>query len=67
MKNSTFASCHWQLDNYITLFNAGKMINSKVGAVENCQMWRSLWRKSFPSQRSIINFAVFQFYKSENL
>ena len=49
------------------IFNGGKMIKWKVGAVEKCPWWRLYWWKSFPSLRSIISHTLFRFYKSENL
>ena len=47
MKNSTFAS----FGNSIILpqfFNGGKMVKWKVGAVEKCPRWRSLWVEIVP-------------------
>ena len=64
MKYSTFALFG---NSIITsqFFNGGKMIRWKVGAVN--PRWRSYWWKLFPYLRSIIDFTLFRFYKSENL
>ena len=47
MKNSTFASFSNSII-ALQFLNGGKMIKWKVGAVEKCPRWRSLWVEIVP-------------------